>query len=79
MLHQFELVSYGRDAAGPREVEIYRGREAGAKAAAGRKSRRIDGPVDLAFAGAAEWEGRYITTASPSEYHAAGYRFERLT
>lgn len=25
-----------------------------------------------------DWSSRYITTASPSEYHAAGYRFERL-
>lgn len=55
-----------------------------AKAYAGRLAKRINGPVDIArsegeFSSvAAPWESRYVTTASPSEHHASGYRFERL-
>lgn len=51
---------------------------AAAKAFAGRLAKRINGPVDIAFHRLISWEARYITTASPSEYHASGYRFERL-
>ena len=49
-----------------------------AKAYAGRLAKRINGPVDVALAGPRPWNDRYITTASPSEHHASGYRFERL-
>lgn len=49
-----------------------------ARAKAGRMAKRVNGPVDLAYAGVAKWPTRYITTASPSEFHTAGYRFERL-
>jgi hypothetical protein len=49
-----------------------------AKACAGRIAKRIKGPVDLAFYDDREWPNRYITTAYPSDYHASGYRFERL-
>ncbi len=49
-----------------------------AKAYAGRLSKRINGPVDIAFAGPGAWSERYISTAAPSEYHSAGYRLERL-
>jgi hypothetical protein len=52
--------------------------DSAARAKAGRISRQINGPVDLAIAGAADWSERYITTASPSEYHSTGYRLERL-
>lgn len=52
--------------------------ESAAKAKAGRIAKRIDGPVDLAYAGAADWPERYVTTAMPSQFHAQGYRFERL-
>lgn len=52
--------------------------DSAARAKAGRLAKKINGPVDLARAGGAEWNERYITTANPSEYHAAGYRFERL-
>lgn len=52
--------------------------DSAAKAAAGRLAKRIKGPVDIAFAGAALWNDRYITTASPSIYHSAGYRFARV-
>ncbi len=50
-----------------------------AKAKAGRLSKLVNGPVDLARHGNSAWEKRYMTTASPSEFHASGYRFERLT
>lgn len=51
---------------------------AAAKGKAGRLAKRINGPVDLAYEGSEPWEDRYITTASPSEHHVAGYRFERI-
>ncbi|RUW56829.1 hypothetical protein [Mesorhizobium sp. M8A.F.Ca.ET.021.01.1.1] len=53
--------------------------DSAAKNYAGRLAKRINGPVDIARAGAAPWDGRYLTTAAPSKVHAAGYRFERLT
>lgn len=51
---------------------------AAAKGRAGRFAKNFNGPVDLAYAGNEPWDERYITTASPSEYHKSGYRFERL-
>lgn len=78
-MQQFELVHYGEDAASSTPTrEFVRGSDASAKAKAGRLSKQIKGPVDVALAGAADWQDRYLTTASPSEYHATGYRFERL-
>lgn len=53
--------------------------KAQAKAHAGRLAKRINGPVDLATAGPRPWHLRYLTTAIPSEYHASGYRLERLS
>lgn len=53
--------------------------ESAARNAAGRQAKQDNGPCDLAHNGDEPWEERYITTASPSEYHATGYRFERLT
>lgn len=50
-----------------------------AKAYAGRLAKRVNGPVDVAFADERSWEERYISTANPSEHHAAGYRLERLS
>ncbi|PBB41743.1 hypothetical protein CK222_21545 [Mesorhizobium sp. WSM3866] len=52
--------------------------DSAARAKAGRMAKRCNGPVDLARAGAAPWDERYITTASPSQFHASGYRLERL-
>ena len=51
-----------------------------ARARAGRLAKKYRGAVDLAHAGpkGGAWNERYITTANPSEYHAAGYRFGRL-
>lgn len=50
---------------------------------AGTIAKQNNGPVDLAYAYEAggvgqDWADRYITTAAPSEYHAKGFRFERL-
>ncbi|MGX7874395.1 hypothetical protein ACVDG5_018035 [Mesorhizobium sp. ORM6] len=83
-MQQFEFQAYACDVDGSvaERAEITTHRMAGdaaARAKAGRLAKRCKGPVDLAYAGAAPWNERYITTASPSEFHASGYRFERLT
>lgn len=54
--------------------------ESAAQARGGRLAKRHDCPVDIARDGEgdSDWSERYMTTASPSEHHAAGYRFERL-
>ena len=81
---QFELRAYPCDEHGAQisdrpQVEVQRYRDvAAARGHAGRWSKRVNGPVDLAYAGDEPWNERYLTTASPSEYHATGYRFERL-
>lgn len=83
---QFELRAYPSDEQGAfksfghcPEVSIESVRDiAAARGRAGRLAKRVNGPVDLAYAGDASWADRYITTASPSEYHSTGYRFERL-
>jgi hypothetical protein len=77
---RFQLVHYGEDAAEhwPGEKLYPTGSESAIKAKAGRLSKRIRGPVDIAHYGNEPWNERYITTASPSEHHATGYRFERL-
>lgn len=53
--------------------------DSAAKAKAGRMAKAANGPVDLALAGDATWDVRYLTTAMPSEFHKSGFRFERLT
>jgi len=50
-----------------------------AKAYAGRLAKRVNGPVDVAFADERQWVDRYITTAYPSGFHTTGYRFEKLS
>ena len=82
-MQQFEFHAYRGDDEGviAESPDITFARLSGdsaARAKAGRMSRRINGPVDLAIAGAADWNDRYLTTASTSEYHSTGYRFERL-
>ena len=84
MHHQFELHAYAGNGYGvvaDRADVIHRRlkSESAARSVAGRMAKKINGPVDLAMAGSADWSDRYITTASPSEFHASGYRFERLT
>lgn len=77
---QYEFVNYGKDAGGSESREFYTLRsDSSARAKAGRLAKTIDGPVDLAIAGSADWNERYITTASPSEFHSSGYQFARLT
>jgi hypothetical protein len=82
-MQQFELHAYKGDEFGVlaerAEVTYERGSESAVRAKAGRMAKRFNGPVDLALAGNAEWNERYMTTASPSEFHSAGYRFERLS
>lgn len=82
-MQQFEFRAYRADTAGnvPDQPEILFARLAGdsaARAKAGRLAKKINGPVDIAIAGGGDWNDRYMTTASPSEFHSSGYRFERL-
>ena len=76
----FELRGYANWGTGDETVIIreYQTRAA-ARSTAGRLACKIDGPVDIATAGDAEWADRYMTTARPSQFHVAGYAFERLT
>lgn len=78
-LLQFELRPFDEDGREMGTVFIQKATDNAARSHAGRVAKINGGPVDLARAGNAEWSDRYITTASPSEFHAAGYRFERLT
>lgn len=77
---QYEFHAYGKDAILNVPVITFErlNGDASARSKAGRIAKNTGGPVDLARAGSGEWEERYLTTASPSEFHAAGYRFERL-
>lgn len=81
---QFELRAYPADNDGAftsdrPDVSVIDVRDiAAAKGRAGRLAKSANGPVDLAYAGDEPWVERYITTASPSEFHQAGFRFERL-
>ena len=81
-MQQFEFQAYrNHDDYLMSEPEVSFARLSGisaARAKAGRLAKRIDGPVDIALAGAADWADRYLTTANPSEYHSSGYRFERI-
>jgi hypothetical protein len=77
---QYEFRSYGEDAVGQEAVEFgtYRS-DSSARHDAGKMAVKINGPVDVARAGGAEWNERYISTAIPSEHHRTGYQFERLS
>jgi hypothetical protein len=76
---EYEFVSYGEDAGGPQAIERHTlASESSARSKAGSIAKKINGPVDIAVAGAENWDQRYVTTASPSEFHTSGYRFERL-
>ena len=75
---QFEFVIYDENVNEiDRIVEACRG-DTAARSRAGRLAKKHSGPVDLAYAGGADWSDRYITTASPSEFSTSGYHFERL-
>lgn len=80
----FEFKAYpadenGKTPAEPETSVAYYKFDSSARSAAGMMAKRINGPVDLAFAGRGEWADRYITTANPSDYTAKGFSFERLT
>lgn len=76
----YELKHYGRDAAGKEVTEyVHRRCDASIRSYAGRLSKVVEGPVDIAHYSNRDWNERYITTAMPSEYHVSGYRLERLT
>lgn len=77
-MQQYEIRPYDEDGREMGACFITKVTDAAARAHAGRVAKRNNGPVDLARAGAAGWDERYLTTASPSEFHASGYRFERL-
>lgn len=72
---------YDEDAVFLRTEVEERPNDAAARSRAGTFAKTHYGPVDLAFDGESDrdWAERYITTISPSEYHAAGWRAERLT
>lgn len=77
----FEFRAFGPDAAAGRPevtLKTLRG-ESAARSFGGRMAKRTGGPVDIAYGGDQPWEDRYISTASPSEFHAMGYGFERLS
>lgn len=81
---QFEFHAYAGDefgsTASKAEVTIVPlHSDSAARSRAGRMAKRVNGPVDLARAGAAEWNDRYITTAKPCDIRQAGYRFERVS
>lgn len=84
MSQQFEFHIYkgrseeGVHASEPEVVFESLSGDSAARSKAGRLAKKFDGPVDLAYAGAADWSDRYITTASPSTFYSSGYRFERL-
>lgn len=45
---------------------------------AGTVAKRNNGPVDVARVDGGDWSTRYVTTVSPSEYHAHGYSEQRI-
>ncbi len=83
----YELVDYGEDAArsSPERVEIYAPTDSAAFSQAGTRAKKIRGPVDVArlwpkeIGEKVDWGDRYLTTVSPSDIHAKGFRMERLT
>lgn len=77
-MQQFEFVVYDENVTEVERLSLPMRSDSAARSKAGTLSKQHKGPVDLAFAGSADWADRYITTASPSDFHAAGYRFERL-
>jgi hypothetical protein len=59
-------------------ITEHREGDSAARSLAGRLAKRNACPVDLLRGGSEPHNERYIITAMPSEYHAAGFRFERL-
>lgn len=76
--HVYRADEHGEVASTPEILNHRLSGDSAARSKAGRYAKLFNGPVDLALAGAAEWNDRYITTANPSDHHASGYRLERL-
>lgn len=76
----YEFIHYGEDGNGDkiRIARVFTDDRA-AKDAAGRLSKKINGPVDVARDNGQHWSDRYLTTASPSRWHAKGYSCERIS
>lgn len=76
---EFQFDSYGENGSGAKVTTCLSFKsDSAARSYAGRLAKKTSGPVDLARAGDGKWEDRYLTTAEPSDYHVAGYRFGRL-
>lgn len=75
---RYEFVAYrdGTAAEGEVTIEICTDLTA-AKRMAGKICKKINGPVDLAYAGSGEWDTRYISTAQPRMF-IGGYETIRL-
>lgn len=67
----------GRSPSTVTEEREYRS-DSAARSRAGALAKKNDCPVDLARAGDAPWDERYMTTATPNEFYQSGYSFERL-
>jgi len=76
--HAYEGDEWGRIADRAVVTRFQAKSDASARSRAGRLAKAINGPVDLARAGSADWADRYMTTANPSPHHSSGFRFERL-
>lgn len=75
---QFEFVVFDEDVREVERLSFHLRGDGAARSKAGRIAKRNGGPVDLAYAGNADWNDRYITTASPCLFSKSGYRFERI-
>ena len=74
----FEFVVFDENADEKERQIIQLKGDSSARSKAGRLAKANGGPVDLAYAGNADWPDRYITTALPSSFHSSGFSFERL-
>lgn len=82
-MRKFEFHAYPADengdiAAVPTITTVPFEEAAQAKAHAGKLAKQCGGAVDIARIGDRPWSSRYLTTAMPSEFHAKGYRLERI-
>lgn len=76
----FEFRIFEGEDATERPSQFHRLRgDSAARSKAGTLAKQFDGPIDVAYAGNAPWEDRYITTAMPSTFHKNGVQFEKLT
>ncbi len=82
--HSFAADEHGAIASQAEVTTALFSETAQAKAHGGKLAKQCRGPVDILHAhdlseqADRDWNSRYITTASPSEHHAQGYRLGRL-